>query len=153
LERVRQIYPYAIGEKPASKGYPCFKLREMPRKLELPGGVIHSVLLPHGEIEVLGLVFIEAGTGKKFVYYCDCKEVGESARALASGADVVVLDGLRPNPHPTHMTIDEAVAVAEAINAPKSFLTHMTFQVDHDATEAKLPEKIRLAYDGLRVKW
>ena len=51
------------------------------------------------------------------------------------------------------MTIVEAVAVAEAINAPKSFLTHMTFQVDHDATEAKLPEKIRLAYDGLRVKW
>ena len=153
LERVRQIYPYAIGERPASKGYPCFKLREMPRKLELPGGEIHSVLLPHGELEVLGLVFIEAGTGKKFAYYCDCKEVGEPARALARGAEVVVLDGLRPNPHPTHMTIDEAVAVAHAINAPKSFLTHMTFQVDHDATEAKLPEKIRLAYDGLRVKW
>jgi len=104
-------------------------------------------------LEVLGLVFIEAGTGKKFAYYCDCKEVGEPARALARGAEVVVLDGLRPNPHPTHMTIDEAVAVAHAINAPKSFLTHMTFQVDHDATEVKLPEKIRLAYDGLRVKW
>jgi phosphoribosyl 1,2-cyclic phosphate phosphodiesterase len=150
---VRQIYPYAIGEKPASKGYPCFKLREMPTTLALPGGVIHSVLLPHGEIEVLGLGFEEAGTGKKFAYFCDCKEVGAPARKLAHGADVVVLDGLRPHAHPTHMTIDEAVAVAQAINAPQSYLTHMTFQVDHDATEAKLPKNIRLAYDGLRVKW
>ena len=153
LERVRQIYPYAMGERPASKGYPCFKLREMPRRLEVPGGVIHSVLLPHFDLETLGLVFEETATKQKFVYFCDCKEVGEPARALARGADVVVLDGLRPHAHPTHMTIDEAVAVAQAINAPQSYLTHMTFQVDHDASEAKLPKKIQLAYDGLRVKW
>jgi len=153
LERIRQVYPYAVGDQPASKGYPCFGLKEMPRKLELPGGTIHSVLLPHGSVEVLGLVFEEKGTGKKLAYYCDCKEVSDPARALARGAELVVLDGLRPHAHPTHMTIDEAVAVAQAINAPQTYLTHMTFQVDHDATEAKLPENIGLAYDGLRVKW
>jgi phosphoribosyl 1,2-cyclic phosphate phosphodiesterase len=153
LERVRQIYPYAMGVKPASKGYPCFRPHEMPRRLELPGGVIHSILLPHFDWETLGLVFQEADTGRKLVYYCDCKEVGEPARALARGADVVVLDGLRPHPHHSHMTIDEAVAVAQAIGAPKTYLTHMTFQVDHDATEKTLPPNIRLAYDGLRLKW
>jgi phosphoribosyl 1,2-cyclic phosphate phosphodiesterase len=153
LERVRQVYPYAVGERPAAKGYPCFRLHEMPARLELPGGAIYSVRLPHGEVEVLGLVFVEVGTGRKFVYYCDCKEVGEPARALARGADCVVLDGLRPNTHPTHMTIGEAVAVAQAIGAPQTFLTHMTFQVDHDDTEAALPANIRLAYDGLRLKW
>ncbi len=153
LERIRQVYPYAIGERPAARGYPCFRLREMPRRLEVPGGVIHSVLLPHGEVETLGLVFEEKTTGRKFAYFCDCKSVGEPARELARGAEVVVLDGLRPHAHPTHMTIEEAVATAQAIGAPKNFLTHMTFQVDHDATEAQLPQNIRLAYDGLRVKW
>ena len=66
---------------------------------------------------------------------------------------MVVLDGLRPHAHHSHMTIGEAVAVAQAINAPQNYLTHMTFQVDHDATEKKLPPNIRLAYDGLRLKW
>jgi phosphoribosyl 1,2-cyclic phosphate phosphodiesterase len=153
LARIRQVYPYAVGERPAARGYPCFRLREMPARLELPGGVVHSVLLPHGDVQTLGLVFEEADTGKKFVYYCDCKEVGEPARSLARGAEVVVLDGLRPHAHPTHMTISEAVAVAQAINAPRTFLTHMTFQVDYDACETSLPPNIRLAYDGLRLKF
>ncbi len=153
LDRIRNIYPYAIGVQPAAKGYPCFRLREMPRRLEVPGGVIHSVLLPHGDVETLGLVFEETATKHKFAYYCDCKEIGEPARSLARGADVVVLDGLRPHEHPTHMTIDEAVAAAQAIGAPKNYLTHMTFQVDYDATEKALPPNVRLAYDGLRLKW
>jgi phosphoribosyl 1,2-cyclic phosphate phosphodiesterase len=142
-----------MGARPAAKGYPCFRAQEMPRRLEVPGGVIHSILLPHFDLETLGLVFVEAATGRKLVYYCDCKEVGEPARALARGADVVVLDGLRPHAHHSHMTIEEAVAVAQAIGAPKTYLTHMTFQVDHDATEAALPPNIHLAYDGLRLNW
>ncbi len=153
LARIRAIYPYAMGERPAARGYPCFRLAEMPGRLELPGGVIHSVRLPHGEVESLGLVFIEAGTGRKFTYYCDCKEVGPAAVALARGSDVVALDGLRPHTHPTHMSIPDAIATAQAIGAPRTFLTHMTFQVDHDATSAALPTGVQLAYDGLRVKW
>jgi phosphoribosyl 1,2-cyclic phosphate phosphodiesterase len=153
LARIRAIYPYAIGERPAARGYPCFRLTEMPVRLELPGGVIQSVRLPHGDVESLGLVFTEAGTGRKFVYYCDCKEVGPEAVALARGAEFVVLDGLRPHTHPTHMSIPDAVAVAQAIGAPRSFLTHMTFQVDYDATSAALPQGVQLAYDGLRLTW
>jgi len=153
LDRIRSIYPYAMGERPAARGYPCFRMAEMPARLELPGGVVHSVRLPHGDVETLGLVFEEAHTGRKFVYYCDCKEVDATARNLARGAQVVVLDGLRPHAHPTHMSIPEAVETAQAIGAPRTFLTHMTFQVDYDATQASLPRGIELAYDGLRLPW
>ena len=121
--------------------------------LEVPGGSIESVFLPHGAMQVLGLIFTEADTGKKFAYYTDCKEVGEEARFLAEDADVVVLDGLRPAPHPSHMTIAEATQTAQEMDASLSFLTHMTYQVDHETTEAELPDNIRLAYDGLRVSW
>lgn len=153
LERVQEIFPYAITDKPATRGYPAFKLCEMPQLLECAGGTIETVLLPHGRIQVLGLVFTEAETGKKLVYYTDCKEVGEEARLIAEGADVVILDGLRPNPHPSHMTVGEAVQTAKEMDAPMSFLTHMTYMVDHEATEAELPDSIRLAYDGLRLSW
>ncbi|MFO8027381.1 MAG: MBL fold metallo-hydrolase [Opitutales bacterium] len=153
LERVKAIYPYAMMDKPIHKGYPAFKAEGMPKCLELPGGTVESVYLPHGAIHVLGLVFTEAETGKQLTYYTDCKEVGEEARLIAENSDVVVLDGLRPHPHPSHMTIAEATKTAQEMAAPISFLTHMTYMVDHDTTEDKLPENIHLAYDGLRVSW
>jgi phosphoribosyl 1,2-cyclic phosphate phosphodiesterase len=152
LSRVRAIYPYAIGEKPAARGYPAFRLQLAGDVIELPGGRIHTTLLPHGPIDVLGLVFEEADSGKRFAYYTDCKSVPKAARKLAEGVDLLVLDGLRPQPHPSHMTIDEAVQTATEMVAPQTYLTHMTYLVDHAETEARLPRHVRLAYDGLRVK-
>ena len=153
IERVKAIYPYAITDKPVSKGYPVFKTELMPQCLELPGGSVESVYLPHGPVQVLGLVFTEEGTGKKLTYYTDCKEVGEEARLIAEGSDVVVLDGLRPQPHPSHMSVEEAKLTAQEMDAPMSFLTHMTFMVDHETVDAELPDQVHLAYDGLRVSW
>lgn len=149
LGRVRSIFPYAIGDKPVSVGYPAFAPNRMPKRLELPGGTVESTLLPHGEVNVLGLVFTEKDTGQQLAYYTDCKALTEEAYQLAKTVDVLIVDGLRPKPHPTHMNIEEAVASAQKINAPQSYLTHMTYGVDHETTEASLPKNISLAYDGL----
>lgn len=151
LQRIAEIYPYAILDSPKVKGYPAFQLELMPQRLELPGGWVDSVRLPHGPMEVLGLVFTERSSRKKLVYYTDCKRVGPEARALAAGADVVVLDGLRPEPHPSHMTVQEAIDTALALQAERSFITHMTYKIDHETVDAALPASIFLAYDGLRL--
>jgi phosphoribosyl 1,2-cyclic phosphate phosphodiesterase len=123
----------------------------MPARIELPQGTIESTLLPHGGVNTLGLVFTEKSSGKKFTYYTDCKRVPREAVELARGSELVVLDGLRPDPHPSHMSISEAVAVAEEIGAPMTYLTHLTHATDHAAGEAALPPHVRLAYDGLRL--
>ena len=149
LERVASIFPYAICNKPVSVGYPAFTLKQMPGRLELPGGIVESTLLPHGPFKVLGLVFTENNTGKRLAYYTDCKMLTETAYQLANSVDVLIIDGLRPNLHPTHMNINEAVAAAQKVNAPQTYLTHMTYGVDYEITEASLPENISLAYDGL----
>lgn len=151
LSRVLAVFPYAIAERSVTRGYPAFNLLEMPSVLELPQGTIQSTLLPHGGVNTLGLVFTERSSGTKFVYYTDNKRLPHEAIALARGADAIVLDGLRPEPHPTHMSIPEAVAVAAEIGASQTWLTHLTHLSDHAATESALPESIRLAYDGLRL--
>ena len=151
MGRVLAMYPYAMAERPIAKGYAAFKLVDMPPVLDLPQGTIHSTLLPHGGINTLGLVFTERSSGKKFVYYTDCKRVPREALALARGADAVVLDGLRPLPHPSHMTIDEAVAVAAEIGAPRTVLIHLTHLNDHAVLAAALPSGVEPAYDGLRL--
>jgi phosphoribosyl 1,2-cyclic phosphate phosphodiesterase len=151
MSRVLSIYPYAMAERPISKGYAAFKLIAMPERLDLPQGTIQSTLLPHGGLNTLGLVFTERSSGKKFAYYTDCKRVPREAVALAHGADVVVLDGLRPLPHPSHMSIEEAVAVAREIGAPSTLITHLTHLSDHAELAAILPTGVSPAYDGLRI--
>jgi phosphoribosyl 1,2-cyclic phosphate phosphodiesterase len=152
LSRVLALFPYAIVDRPITKGYPAFKLIEMPPILEFPQGTIRSTLLPHGGVNTLGLVFRDAATGGQLAYFSDCKSVPEEARALARGSGVVVLDGLRPEPHPTHMSIDEAVAVGQAIGAPRTLLTHLTHLTNHAELAASLPPGIEPAYDGLRLE-
>jgi phosphoribosyl 1,2-cyclic phosphate phosphodiesterase len=151
MGRVLSMYPYAMSERPISPGYAAFKLEEMPSALEFPQGTIASTLLPHGGVNTLGLVFTERSSGAKFVYYTDCKRLPREAIELARGARGVVLDGLRPKPHPSHMSIDEAVDVARQIGAPKTWLTHLTHLNDHAELASSLPEGIEPAYDGLRV--
>jgi phosphoribosyl 1,2-cyclic phosphate phosphodiesterase len=152
IGRVLAIFPYAIAERPIAKGYAAFKLELMPPVLELPQGTIQATLLPHGGLNTLGLVFTEKSSGKRFAYYTDNKRLTQEAVALARGADAVVLDGLRPNPHPTHMSIPEALEVAREIGAKQTWLTHLTHLNDHATTEAELPAGIRLSYDGLRLR-
>ena len=152
MARVRAIFPYAIAERPVARGYAAFKPVEMPAVIDLPQGTIQSTLLPHGGVSTLGLVFTERSSGRKFVYYTDCKSLTPEAVALARGADAIVLDGLRPLPHPSHMSISEAVAAAQQIGAKETWLTHLTHVSDHATTEADLPAGVKLAYDGLRLK-
>lgn len=153
MGRVLAMYPYAMSDRPISKGYAAFKLVDMPPQLDLPQGTIASTLLPHGGVNTLGLVFTERSSGKKFAYYTDCKRVPREGVALARGSDAVVLDGLRPMPHPSHMSIEEALAVAAEIDAPATWLTHLTHLSDHAELAATLPPKVAPAYDGLRLKF
>lgn len=152
LKRVEEIYPYAITDEPEVPGYPVFCLHEIPQKLELKDGSITFTRLPHGSIEVIGLIFEEYSSQRKFTYYTDCKEVGEEQTELARGSDVVVLDALRFEEHRSHMNVEEALQAAMRIQAPQTYFTHMTYQVDYDTHNKDLPENVDFAYDGLVVE-
>lgn len=149
---MRAIYPYALkprGEKP--DGYARFDLRRMPARLELPQGVIESTPLPHGRVETLGLVFTERGSGRRFAYYTDCKTVPPAAQALARGADLLLIDGLRPAPHPTHQNISEALEMVRAISPKQAYLTHIAHSVAHAEEFSLLGGAALFAQDDLRI--
>jgi phosphoribosyl 1,2-cyclic phosphate phosphodiesterase len=99
----------------------------------------------HGQRQILGLRL------GPFAYLTDCSAIPESSWPLLDGVDVVVLDALRHRPHPTHFSLDEAIAAARRIAARQTYFTHMCHDLAHAATTALLPPGIALAYDGLRL--
>ncbi|MBR4596995.1 MAG: MBL fold metallo-hydrolase [Opitutales bacterium] len=151
IERVGLIFPYALFEKPAQRGYPCFDLQRMPNFLEFENGLkIYAEELPHGNCKTLGFVF--EYEGKKLAYFNDCKTLTPRAVELAANADAVVLDGLRPLPHPTHMSIYEAIETAKSLGAKRAFFTHTTWQIDYEAFSKIIPQNAQIAYDGQVVE-
>ena len=104
---------------------------------------------PHGGMGSLGFLFEHNGV-KRLAYYNDCKEVLPLATEAAKGVSVAILDALRPQPHPSHMSLDEALTAARRIGADETVLSHLTGFYDHDRDEAELPNGVRFAYDGMK---
>jgi phosphoribosyl 1,2-cyclic phosphate phosphodiesterase len=66
--------------------------------------------------------------------------------------DVMILDALRYRPHPSHMCVEESLALLEQITPRIAYLIHLCHDVDHDVLECALPPGVRVSYDGLRVR-
>lgn len=140
-------YIFADGSYP---GVPALSLHEIDGPFAVasrdePEATVEVVPLRalHGTMPVLG--FRIGG----FAYLTDVSAIPEETEALLEDLDVLVLDALRPRPHPTHLSIPEAVAVAERVAARRTYFIHLTHDVLHHEAEARLPETIRLGYDGL----
>lgn len=97
----------------------------------------------HGNLPILGFRFGSAA------YVTDVSEIPESSMALLEGLDVLVLDGLRPKPHPTHFSLAQALAVVERLKPQRALFTHIAHELGHAATNSTLPPYAQLAYDGL----
>lgn len=85
----------------------------------------------------------------RFAYLTDTSAIPEAAFEQLTGLDVLVLDALRHEPHPTHFSFDEAMAAAQRIGARATYFVHMTHSILHAEEERRLPQHMHLAYDGL----
>jgi phosphoribosyl 1,2-cyclic phosphate phosphodiesterase len=86
--------------------------------------------------------------------YCtDVKEIPETSWPLLEGLDILILDALRPRPHPAHLSLEEALAVVERVRPRRTYLTHLAHEMDHGKISATLPPHVELAYDGLKLRF
>jgi phosphoribosyl 1,2-cyclic phosphate phosphodiesterase len=99
----------------------------------------------HGKGTVLGFRFGRAA------YLTDLSDIPEESRGKLQGLDVLFLDALRHRPHPTHSTVQQALAWVDLLKPQRAFFTHMCHDLAHEKTEASLPPHVRLSYDGLEL--
>ncbi len=113
-----------------------------------PGGPV--TLLPfrqiHGDIESLG---IKVGG---VAYSCDVSGFPDESLAVLAGLDAWVLDALRHTPHPSHLSVGEALQWIARVAPRRAYLTHLHSDLDYKATAAMLPAGVELAYDGLSIE-
>jgi len=113
---------------------------------ELFGAKIVPVPALHGPQPVLGFRFGAAA------YLTDFLRVPDASKALLEGLDDFVLDALRYRPHPMHSNVEQSLALVAELKPKRAWFTHICHDLGHAETNAKLPENVRLAYDGLQFE-
>ena len=147
--RIRRSFDYAFAERePTHVGAtPQLVFRRIRQQ---PFGVLGASVIPirlqHGpRMEVLGFRF------GNIAYCTDTNAIPPASQSLLQDLDVLILDALRPRPHVTHYGLDEAIEVARQLRPRRTFFTHTSHELDYADTNARLPQGMELAYDGLRL--
>lgn len=143
LEDLRRIYSYIFAPDAPRIGIPQIVTARVMGEFCVGGATFVPVPLMHGSRTILGY---RVGS---FAYLTDCSGIPDASWPLLAGVRTVILDALRERPHPTHLTVDQALAVVERLQPERTFFTHMCHDLPHAATSARLPSGVQLAYDGL----
>lgn len=147
VDGLRRMFSYAFEYAPNSPHskpeIDLITIDDTP--FEISGVPIIPIPLMHGPMPVLGFRI------GPFAYCTDCSIIPEDSFARLAGVECLILDALRKRPHPTHLSIDEAVTAARRIGAKQTFFTHIAHELPHAATNAELPTGIALGFDGQRI--
>ena len=150
-ETLERIFSYTFRERdryPTSARVDLHRLSSEPgTSIDLFGVCFQRVPVVHGRNVIAGYRFGAAA------YLTDMSDIPDESFALLQDLDIVVLDALRREPHPSHSHLDNSIALAERIGAKRTYFTHISHDLDHAATEASLPPGVHMAYDGLRVQF
>ena len=135
------IRPLPGSSKPQGRAV----VLEPGETVSIAGMEVTAVPVPHGTTTVFAY---RIGA---LAYVTDAKAVPEAALALLRGARVLVVNALFRVPHPSHLSLPEALRVARAVGAERTYLTHLTHDNLHAELEAELPAGVMPAYDGLAI--
>jgi phosphoribosyl 1,2-cyclic phosphate phosphodiesterase len=146
--KIRETFAYAF--RPEAEQLPIGYIPKLAfqRINEEPFFVLGERVTPipliHAHFNVLGFRIGD------MAYCTDVNKIPKESWSLLEGLDVLILDALRPKPHPGHFSLEEALDVVSRVRPQRAYFTHMGHELEHEATNRSLPAGVELAYDGLR---
>lgn len=149
---LRRVFSY-IGRRWRQTGglyRPLVDFKTIDGPFSLRDLLVTPVEVEHGDCCTIGFRF-DRGDGS-LAYVPDCAAMSDSAVEVLSGVDLLIIDGLRHRPHPTHLTIAASIGLSRRIGARTTFLTHICHDIDHQTEQDRLPPRVFLGYDGLRLE-
>jgi phosphoribosyl 1,2-cyclic phosphate phosphodiesterase len=143
LAMLRRTFAYIFEEAPAGSTLPGVELHTIRGPFDLFGVRVVPIPAMHGPTAVLGFRFGRAA------YLTDFSQIPAASKELLLGLDDFVLDALRYVPHPMHSNVKQSLALVKELKPKRAWFTHICHDLGHAETNAKLPENVRLSYDGL----
>jgi phosphoribosyl 1,2-cyclic phosphate phosphodiesterase len=107
--------------------------------------------VPHGDSILNGYLFSRANQ-KLAAYLSDCSAVPDAIVDLISGVKILIIDALRDRPHPTHLSVGQALEVAAHVKPCDTYFTHICHDLPQSA-ESRLPAGVHIAYDGMKLRF
>jgi len=149
--KIRTAFAYAFGPAAEQLNAGFIPKLTFHRIATEPFRVLEERIVPvpliHAHFDVLGFRIDD-------VAYCtDVNKIPRDSWPLLEGVRVLVLDALRPRPHPAHFGLDEALDVIARLRPERAYLTHMTHELDYDVHNSQLPPGVEMAYDGLQFEF
>lgn len=145
---LRRVYEYTFRAEdryPTSARVRLEPLPPFPASVEVGGAEFQPIPVTHGRETITGYRFGGAA------YLTDMSDIPDASLERLGGLDILILDALRPLPHPSHSHLAKSIALAELLKPKRTFFTHMSHEIDHESVEATLPDGMHLAYDGLEL--
>lgn len=146
LGGLRRRFDYIFNPLQIGGGVSNLDLVDIDGPFETCGVSVLPLHVMHGKLPVLGFRFGE------FAYITDASEVPDETIRLLEGVRYLILNALRHRPHPTHLTVAQAVEIARQLKPERTWFTHITHDLDHEETNRSLPEGVELGYDGLEFE-
>lgn len=147
LSYIKGCFPYIFDDSPSESSRPRIIAKEFEdgAVIELFGLAFRPLRLAHGKGLSYGFRFGPAA------YLTDHSDIPQESLDQLQDLDVLFLDALRHNPHPTHSTVTRSLQWVEQLKPKRAFFTHISHDLGHERTEEQLPPHVRLAYDTMRV--
>jgi phosphoribosyl 1,2-cyclic phosphate phosphodiesterase len=132
-------------------GKPRLALHEVEPAFELCGLRVESFYVMHGKLPVLSYRFTDPTTGRSAAYVTDVSSIPPDAMERLRGLDLLLLDAVRYEPHPTHFGLYQALDVIGELKPARALLTHLSHHFDHATANTETPDHVELSYDGQRI--
>ena len=147
VAHIKEKFGYAIREPSNFWDLPVLGVNSVNAAFDLFGVEVVPIPVVHGKLIIHGYRI------GKMAYLTDVSEIPESSLPLLEGLDLLLIDCLRTAPHPTHVNVEQSLALIARISAKQNVLIHMTHELEYKALSQLLPKNVIVGYDSLKLNF
>jgi len=147
ITHIQEKFGYTLRDPiPQFWDLPVLAAHVVDSPFEVAGQWVTPIPVMHGKIRIYAYRI------GNLVYMTDVSEIPENSYDLLQGVDLLLIDCLREKPHPTHVNIEQSLALIARIGARRNVLIHMTHELEYHALQASVAANIAVGYDGMQLE-
>jgi phosphoribosyl 1,2-cyclic phosphate phosphodiesterase len=147
IAHIQSKFGYAIREPNGFWEMPVLRTEVVEAPFQAAGVTVTPIPVMHGRAQIYGYRI------GNLAYLTDVSSIPESSFSNLNDLEVLLIDCLRKDPHPTHINIEQSLNYIRQINAKQSILIHMTHELEYDTLTNMLAHNVLVGYDGLTTQF